>query len=177
MALVFVGFMGAGKSSALPGVLDTDALVEEQLGMSIAAFFAAFGERKFRQREEPIVLRALRSGAPAIALGGGSLLSETVRAALRDHTVVWMDVSDETAWRRAAGDDRPLAADRAAFEALHAERRPLYEAAADAYLPEGDRLVRRARRRSRRSPRHRRARSSSGRRRPAASTRCSSVAG
>jgi shikimate kinase/3-dehydroquinate synthase len=144
MALVFVGFMGAGKSSALDDVLDTDALVEEQLGMSIAAFFAVYGERKFRQREEPVVLRALRSGAPAIALGGGSVLSETVRSALRDHTVVWMDISDETAWLRAAGDDRPLAADRAAFEALHAERRPLYEAVADAYLPEGDRLVRRA---------------------------------
>ena len=64
--------------------------------------------------------------------------------ALREHTVVWMDISDETAWARAAGDDRPLAADRAAFEALHAERRPLYESIADAFLPEGDRLVRRA---------------------------------
>ncbi len=144
MALVFVGFMGAGKSSALDEVLDTDRLVEDQLGMSIASFFAAYGERKFRRREEPIVLRALRSGAPAIALGGGSVLSETVRSALKDHTVVWMDISDETAWARAAGDDRPLAADRAAFEALHAERRPLYEAIADAFLPEGDRLVRRA---------------------------------
>jgi len=144
VALVFVGFMGAGKSSALDEVLDTDALVEDQLEMPIASFFAAYGEHRFRRREEPVVLRALRSGAPAIALGGGSVLSEAVRAALRDHTVVWMDISDETAWARAAGDDRPLAADRAAFEALHAERRPLYESIADAFLPEGDRLVRRA---------------------------------
>jgi shikimate kinase/3-dehydroquinate synthase len=144
VALVFVGFMGSGKSSALDDVLDTDRLVEDQLEMSIASFFAAYGERRFRQREEPVVLRALRSGAPAIALGGGSVLSQTVRAALREHTVVWLDVSDETAWARAAGDDRPLASDRAAFEALHAERRPLYESIADAFLPEGDRLVRRA---------------------------------
>jgi shikimate kinase/3-dehydroquinate synthase len=144
MALVFVGFMGAGKSSALDDVLDTDKLVEDQLEMPIASFFAAYGEAKFRRREEPIVLRALRSGAPAIALGGGSVLSEAVRGALREHTVAWMDISDETAWARAAGDDRPLAADRAAFCALHAERRPLYESIADAFLPEGDRLVRRA---------------------------------
>jgi shikimate kinase/3-dehydroquinate synthase len=144
MAIVFVGFMGAGKSSALDEVLDTDKLVEDQLDMPIASFFAAFGEAKFRRREEPIVLRALRSGAPAIALGGGSILSPTVREALREHTVVWLDVSDETAWARAAGDDRPLAADRQAFEALHAERRPLYASIADAFLPEGDRLVRRA---------------------------------
>jgi shikimate kinase/3-dehydroquinate synthase len=144
VALVFVGFMGAGKSSALDDVLDTDSLVEDQLEMPIASFFAAFGERKFRRREEPIVLRALRSGAPAIALGGGSVLSPTVREALREHTVVWMDISDETAWARAAGEERPLAADREAFCALHAERRPLYASIADAFLPEGDRLVRRA---------------------------------
>jgi len=144
MALVFVGFMGAGKSSALDEVLDTDKLVEDQLDMPIASFFGAFGEQKFRRREEPIVLRALRSGAPAIALGGGSVLSEPVRAALREHTVVWLDISDETAWARAAGDERPLAADRAAFCALHAERRPLYASIADAFLPEGDRVARRA---------------------------------
>jgi shikimate kinase/3-dehydroquinate synthase len=143
-ALVFVGFMGAGKSSAVDDILDTDTLLEEQLGMSIAAFFAVHGERRFRGHEEEVVLRALRSGAPGIALGGGSVLSERVRGALRDHTVVWMDVSDETAWERVAGDERPLARDRQAFAALHAERRPLYESVADAFLPEGDRLVRRA---------------------------------
>jgi shikimate kinase len=33
--------MGAGKSSALDGVLDTDSLVEDQLGMSIASNFAS----------------------------------------------------------------------------------------------------------------------------------------
>ena len=124
------------------------------------------------------MLRALRSGAPAIALGGGSVLSETVRAALREHTVVWMDISDETAWARAAGDDRPLAADREAFCALHAERRPLYESIADAFLPEGDRLVRRARAGAERARRRRRrGRSSSGPWRAAASTRSSSGAG
>ena len=141
--------MGAGKSSALDDLLDTDTLLEQQLGMSIAAFFAAHGERRCRGHEEEVVLRALRSGAPGIALGGGAVLSERVRHALRDHTVVWMDVSDETAWERAAGDGRtprgrPLARDGEAFAALHAERRPLYESVADAFLPEGDRLVRRA---------------------------------
>jgi shikimate kinase/3-dehydroquinate synthase len=143
-SLVFIGFMGAGKSSAFDDTLDTDTLMEEQLGMSIAQFFAVHGERRFRGHEEEVVLRALRSGVPGIALGGGAVLSERVRNALRDHTVVWLDVSDETAWVRAAGDSRPLARDRAAFAALHAERRPLYESIADAFLPEGDRLVRRA---------------------------------
>ena len=143
MALVLVGFMGAGKSSAVEGALDTDALVEDQIEMSIASFFAAYGEAKFRRREESVVLRALRSGAPAIALGGGSLGSPAVREALAggDHTVVWLQVSPETAWERAVGGDRPLAADRDAFFALHAEREPVYAAAADVFLPEGDRTL------------------------------------
>jgi shikimate kinase/3-dehydroquinate synthase len=143
-SLVFIGFMGAGKSSAFDDVLDTDELLEQQLGMTIAQFFAVHGERRFRGHEEEVVLRALRSGAPGIALGGGAVLSERVRAALADHTVVWLDVSADTAWQRAAGEGRPLARDRTAFAALHAERRPLYESVADAFLPEGDRLVRRA---------------------------------
>lgn len=136
--LVLVGFMGAGKSSALGDVLDTDALLEDQLEMSIASFFAAYGEARFRRREESVVLRALRSGAPVVALGGGSLASEAVRAALKEHTVAWLQVSAETAWARAVGDERPLASDRDAFEALHAQREPVYAAAADAFLPEGD---------------------------------------
>ncbi|HEV7808273.1 MAG TPA: bifunctional shikimate kinase/3-dehydroquinate synthase [Solirubrobacteraceae bacterium] len=145
MALVLVGFMGAGKTSAVDDVLDTDELLEDQLEMSIASFFAAFGEAKFRRREESVVLRALRSGAPVVALGGGSLGSAAVREALAGHTVAWLQVSPQTAWERAVGGDRPLAADRDAFAALHAEREPNYAAAADAFLPEGDRgLVARA---------------------------------
>jgi shikimate kinase/3-dehydroquinate synthase len=137
--------MGAGKTSALPDVLDTDRILEDQLDLSIAQFFAVYGEEKFRRREESVVLRALRSGDPVIALGGGSLGSEAVREALAEHTVVWLDVSPETAWERAVGADRPLAADHDAFVALHAERRPVYAACADAFLPEGDRgLVERA---------------------------------
>jgi shikimate kinase/3-dehydroquinate synthase len=138
--------MGAGKSSALPDVLDTDRLLEDQLETSITSYFAAFGEAKLRRREESVVLRALRSGAPVVALGGGSLGSAAVREALAAHTVVWLQVSPETAWERVAGGgDRPLAADRDLFAALHAEREPVYAAAADAFLPEGDRgLVARA---------------------------------
>jgi shikimate kinase/3-dehydroquinate synthase len=145
MALVLIGFMGSGKSSAFDDALDTDRLLSDQLEMSIARFFAAYGERRFRQREEPVVLRALRSRAPAIALGGGSVLSAPVRSALREHTVVWLDVSLDTAWKRAAGADRPLAGDRETFAALYEERRALYESLADAFVPEGDRLVRKAR--------------------------------
>ena len=48
-----------------------------------------------------------------------------------------LDVDEPTAWRRAGGKRRPLARDRERFAALHAERAPVYEALADAVLPDG----------------------------------------
>ena len=73
-----------------------------------------------------------------IALGGGAVCSERVREALGRHVVVWLQVSAEEAWRRVEGSDRPLAQDRDRFEALHAEREPIYAELADAILPPGD---------------------------------------
>jgi shikimate kinase/3-dehydroquinate synthase len=142
-SLVFTGFMGAGKSTAARtvdgGALDTDALFEREHG-PVAAYFEDFGEAAFREREEAMVLGALERGG-VVALGGGALGSVRVREALRDHTVVWLEVTEEEAWARAAGHDRPLTRDRAAFAALHAQREAAYEAVADAILPPVDRGV------------------------------------
>ncbi len=69
-------------------------------------------------------------GTRVLALGGGAVGSAAVRAALAEHLVVWVDVDREAAWLRCKGTGRPLASDRAAFERLHAEREPLYAAAA-----------------------------------------------
>jgi shikimate kinase/3-dehydroquinate synthase len=147
-AIVFVGFMGAGKSAALDvarlagiDAVETDELLERELGMPIAEFFEREGEEAFREREAEIVGNLLeRAEGGAIALGGGSVLSERVREALGRHTVVWLRVDSEEAWERVTddGDERPLARDRDAFGALLAERAPLYEAVADAVLPQGD---------------------------------------
>ena len=151
-ALVFIGFMGAGKSKAAlaardAGLKATDAddALERELGASIEEFFATAGEAEFRRREEAFAGDLLeRASGGAIALGGGSVLSERVREALARHTVVWLDVDPDTAWTRVAGSGRPLAADRDRFDELHAERRPLYESLADAVLPADRELVRRA---------------------------------
>ena len=78
-----------------------------------------------------------RGDVAAVALGGGSVLSERVRAALDRHTVVWLEVDDETSWERVAGR-RPLATDRERFQALLAERLPIYEQLADAIVPGRD---------------------------------------
>jgi shikimate kinase/3-dehydroquinate synthase len=147
-ALVFIGFMGAGKSTAAAEVaaalgveaLDSDLLLEASMGHSIAREFELHGEQAFRAREERLVCELLEqagSGAaqPVVALGGGAVLSERVRAALAAHLVVLLDVDPVLAWERVQGQGRPLASDRAALAALHAERRTLYEELADAILP------------------------------------------
>jgi 3-dehydroquinate synthetase/shikimate kinase len=138
-AIVFIGFMGAGKSAALKAAaatglesIETDDLLERELGSSIAEYFESDGEAAFREQEAEVV-GALLEGADggAIALGGGSVLSDRVRAALDRHTVVWLPVGSGDAWQRASGGERPLARDESKFHALHDERAPLYEGLAD----------------------------------------------
>jgi shikimate kinase/3-dehydroquinate synthase len=149
-AFVLVGFMGAGKSSGARKLaaelgceaLDSDKELESALGEPVESFFDREGEAAFREREQQAILALLaRDDAEVVALGGGALGSERVRDALRDHTVIHLDVRAEDAWRRAAGKGRPLARDRARFEQLHAERGARYESAADALLPPNGRDV------------------------------------
>ncbi len=145
--IVFVGFMGAGKSRAVrhlaPRVgreaLDADTLLEERVGEPIASFFEREGEAAFRERERDLVLDLLARPGPALVpLGGGAVETEAVREALAEHTVVYVEVDAETAWRRAESSGRPLAQDRDRFFELHARRVPLYESLASVRLAWSD---------------------------------------
>jgi shikimate kinase/3-dehydroquinate synthase len=146
-ALVFIGFMGAGKTAALAAAreagletTEVDELMERELGVPIAEAFERDGEEAFRAREAEVVGRLLEEAdGGAIALGGGSVLSERVRDALDRHVVVWLQIDAEEAWRRIAGSARPLARSAEDVARLLAERLPLYERLADAIVPAGDR--------------------------------------
>jgi shikimate kinase / 3-dehydroquinate synthase len=148
-AIVFIGFMGAGKSTALAAArragLETteiDALMEAEFGSSIPEAFERHGEEGFRAREAEIVGDLLeRADGGAIALGGGSILSPRVREALGRHLVVWLQVDAEEAWRRIAHSNRPLARSAEDVRRLLAERLPLYQELADVVVPPGDRDV------------------------------------
>ncbi|HEY5816708.1 MAG TPA: bifunctional shikimate kinase/3-dehydroquinate synthase [Solirubrobacterales bacterium] len=145
-AIVFIGFMGAGKSTALAAAreagLETteiDPLMEADLGMPIAEAFERHGEEGFRAREAEVVGELLeRADGGAIALGGGSVLSERVREALGRHVVVWLQIDAEEAWRRIEGTERPLARSAEDVAELLDVRLPLYEGLADAVIPQGD---------------------------------------
>lgn len=145
-AIVFIGFMGAGKSTALAAAraagletVEIDELMERELGKPIRRAFEEDGEEAFRAREAEVVGELLeRADGGAIALGGGSVLSERVRDALGRHIVVLLEIDAATAWSRIEGTERPLATSEADVERLLAERLPLYEELADAVVPMAD---------------------------------------
>jgi 3-dehydroquinate synthetase/shikimate kinase len=148
-ALVFIGFMGAGKSTALAAARDAglqtteiDDLMANAFGKSIRRAFEEDGEEAFRAREAELVGELLeKADGGAIALGGGSVLSERVRTALARHVVVWLQVDAREAWRRIARSDRPLADNAEGVERLLGERQPFYGPLADAVIPPGDRSL------------------------------------
>jgi shikimate kinase/3-dehydroquinate synthase len=148
-AIVFIGFMGAGKSTALDAArraglktTEIDALMETEFGTPIGEAFESHGEEAFRAREAEIVGALLEEASGgAIALGGGSILSERIRAALGRHVVVWLQVDPREAWRRIAHSNRPLATGAEDVERLLEARLPLYEELADAVVPMGHRSI------------------------------------
>ena len=147
-ALVFIGFMGAGKTSAARAAasyfgaraVDADHEIERRLGRPIHEYWESNGEAAFRALEEEVVCGLLeRPPEPVLSLGGGAVGSARVRELLRRHTVVLLDVDVDTAWHRAGNKRRPLARDRERFVALHAQRTPVYEALADGVLLDSSR--------------------------------------
>jgi shikimate kinase/3-dehydroquinate synthase len=143
-AVVCIGFMGAGKSTAARSAaralgveaIDVDRVLEEQLGKSIESVFENDGEAAFRSAEERVTLELLsKPGRRVLALGGGALGSPRVRSAVGGHLVIWIDVDVGRAWERCHSSNRPLASDHSLFELLYAEREPVYAALADVTVP------------------------------------------
>ena len=143
--IALIGLSGAGKSTigqllALHlgwPLLDTDALVIQAAGRSVAQIFAEEGEARFREREAAALLHALAAIPCIVATGGGVVLREDNRALLRERAyVVWLDAPTQTllARLRAHDEPRPLLAgdDRASrLEELRAARELLYAGLAD----------------------------------------------
>ena len=137
--VVLVGPMGSGKSTLGRGLaawlglafVDVDARIVAAAGCDIPTLFATEGEASFRQRETLALVEALAGEAAVIATGGGAVLADANRNAMREAgKVVCLQVDAATQLARLTGDtDRPLLAlpDRAQRLAdLQAIREPLY---------------------------------------------------
>ncbi len=95
--LALSGPMGVGKSTVARlvagragcAVIDVDAKIERDAGVSIAELFVREGEAAFRARERAVIDRLLEDDTPRVlALGGGAVTSETTRRALLHRAIL-----------------------------------------------------------------------------------------
>ncbi len=154
-SIALVGLSGVGKSSvgqllaARLGwpLLDTDALIAETVGRTVAQIFADSGEPRFRDLESAALQRAFSIAPCVVSTGGGIVLRPDNRALLRSLAfVVWLDAPTETLVARLHAHDeaRPLigGADPVArLDALRAARAGLYAEVAHARVNVADRAI------------------------------------
>lgn len=148
--LFFVGLMGAGKTTVGRAVarrlnypfFDSDHELEARCGVRIPVIFDHEGEAGFRDREEHAIAELTSRSGIVLATGGGAVLREANRAALKANgTVVYLSASPHDLWLRTRHDrNRPLlqtADPKGRLEALYAERDPLYREVADFIIETG----------------------------------------
>ena len=109
-----IGYRGTGKSTVARHLarelgyeaIDADDEIEAHAGGSIAELFATSGEPAFRDLEQQVVADLCRRERVVIALGGGAVLREANRTAIRacGDPVVWLIASPETILSRVAAD-------------------------------------------------------------------------
>lgn len=133
--IVLVGMPGCGKSTA--GSLlaqrlgrqfvDTDSLIVENEKMTIPEIFEKHGEEYFRNAEAKAVAQAGKMSGKIIATGGGAILRDENKRALRQNAVVVYLNRDISSL---AVDGRPLSKENKLSE-MYNTRLPHYQAASD----------------------------------------------
>jgi len=142
--IVLIGMMGCGKTTVgqllaqrlKKTLVDTDALIERQEGMTIPEIFAAMGEPYFRSVEAGVAQALSLRADLIIACGGGLPLQEGAMGALKESgVVIWLDRDPGEIYDTGDMSGRPLAQEgREAFLEKAAQRAPVYEKWADAAI-------------------------------------------
>jgi shikimate kinase len=150
LLIALVGMPGGGKTTVgrqlarrlnVPFV-DSDAVIESRIGTSIREFFDAKGEDAFRDEEQQAIAKLTSEPPAVIATGGGAVLREANRSALKSScTVVYLRSTPEELFRRMRHDtQRPLLQVKdplAKLRELHAQRHSLYEQTAHYVIETG----------------------------------------
>ena len=148
--IVLVGLPGSGKSSVgrrlaqrldLP-FFDSDTVIEQRIGCTIRDFFAREGETRFRDLEQEVIAELVGTRGAVVATGGGAVLREANRDALRSGAyVIYLHSMPEDLYRRLRHDmKRPLLQVQdplGRLRELHEVRDPLYRATAHATVETG----------------------------------------
>ena len=152
--IFLVGPMGSGKSAVGSWLArrlelrfaDSDRHIEERTGVDIALIFEIEGEEGFREREEKALQHLCGQRGIVLATGGGAVLREKNRSALRKGgRVIYLECGiDEQVRRTRDTRNRPLLASgsrRKVLEELMLMRGPLYLNVADHVVDTTDRQV------------------------------------
>jgi shikimate kinase len=139
--VVLTGFMAVGKTAVGRRLakrlgydfVDTDQLIEQQAGMTIAQMFERLGEAEFRERERRVIEDLELSTPTVIATGGGTFVDEANRKRLKQlGVVVCLVTSLGTILERVGRNEtRPLArgdAQKRLVE-MYERRKPAYSKA------------------------------------------------
>jgi shikimate kinase len=142
--IFLIGFMGAGKSTIAKelqkrlgmNLVEMDARIVEEQGMSINDIFAQYGEEHFRDIESQLILTIGDEGSTVVSCGGGVVLRpQNTEYMKKSGKVVYLKTSPETIFERVRhSTDRPILNGNMNVEyiaGLLEKRRPLYEGAAD----------------------------------------------
>jgi shikimate kinase len=142
--IFLIGFMGAGKSTIARelqkrlgmNLVEMDARIVEEQGMSINDIFAQYGENHFRDIESQLILTIGDEGSTVVSCGGGVVLRpQNTEYMKKSGKVVYLKTSPETIFERVRhSTDRPILNGNMNVEfiaGLLEKRRPLYEGAAD----------------------------------------------
>ncbi|HEY3397112.1 MAG TPA: 3-dehydroquinate synthase [Armatimonadota bacterium] len=137
--VVLCGFMATGKSAVARALarrlglqaVETDALIEQRAGKTIAEIFQQDGEQAFRDLESAAVAQVATQSGVVVSTGGGALLRPENVALLRQMgPLVCIQASAETIYQRARRNSRrPLLHGddpQAAIARLLKEREPVY---------------------------------------------------
>lgn len=150
MLISLIGLPGSGKTTVgrqlsrrlrVP-FLDSDAVVEQQLGCSIREFFEREGEARFRDIEAGVINELTQMEAGVLSTGGGAVLRPQNREHLRARTqVIYLNSSPDELFRRLRHDkNRPLlqvADPLGRLRELHTQRHPLYRETAHFHVDTG----------------------------------------
>ena len=148
MNIFLIGYRCTGKTTvgkALAECLrrsfvDTDRMIEENSGMTIARMVEIHGWPFFREREHEALALVCTKKKQVVATGGGIILDARNGLAMKDTgRVVWWAAREKIIQERVLGDaatagSRPSLTDQGFLEEIEsvlAERKPLYEEASD----------------------------------------------
>lgn len=119
MHFSLIGLPGSGKSTIGRHLarmwklrfVDSDHVIEQHLGCSIAAFFTEHGEAAFRDVESQVLAQLLQASTPSVlSTGGGAILRAPNRQMLKSHSTVFylQSLPEDIARRLHSDTTRPL---------------------------------------------------------------------